>query len=256
MTYNLALNRWDGNEIELNAFYQHDFPSATTLPSHPTHTSNHSRHHHTNSIPSGLGLLQPQAARSQPYLGQYSHSSTNLLSHQPPRRQEPSPPRRAPALISHVNTGNSVQVEKGMVFDPRLMKWLKIAPGHHKGGASPSSMSVEDEDDPFGGIEDLPDDNKGKSPDVSLSPPPPASRNAGSGGGLAQLDELMVGEEFDVGPAFVRKQREEEVLWRRRVEGWIGHWRDELGEGWRWSIRERAMEWEAERAVAAAAGRG
>jgi len=39
--------------------------------------------------------------------------------------------------------------------------------------------------------------------------------SAGFGG------EFVVGEEFDVGPEFVRRQREEESLWKKNVEGWI-----------------------------------
>jgi hypothetical protein len=55
-------------------------------------------------------------------------------------------------------------------------------------------------------------------------------------------DPTFVGEEFDVGPGFIRRQREEEAAWRRRVDGWVGGLRD-TGEhrgGWRWAIRDFA----------------
>lgn len=253
MTYNLKFNRWEGNEnqfeSEFSGFYQNQAnPSTTTLPLHPTHSANHSRHHHTSSIPTGLGLLQPQAARSQPFLGHYQHQHSQFSR----ARQDGSPPRRTPALISQVAAPDKVQVEKGMVLDPRLMKWLKIDPRSTqaaKGGMSPSSLSVEDEDDPFAGIDDLPDD-KGKEPEAVASSGAPGGSEGGNDD--LRLDARAADEAFDVGEAFVKRHKAEEEMWMRRVQGWIGSWREELGEGWRWSIRERAMEWEMERAAAAA----
>ena len=115
-----------------------------------------------------------------------------------------------------------------MVFDPVKMTWLKAA----RPSNDPTSPSdVDDDVDPFSGLEDLKDNES------------VAGSNVGAGVGSPNANEPgFVGEEFDVGPSFVRRQREEEAIWRRRVEGWVGGLRDngEQRGGWRWAIREFA----------------
>lgn len=78
------------------------------------------------------------------------------------------------------------------------MCWLKVA-----------GDDGEDEGDPFEGVDDLLDDV------VSVE----GTNVSGLG---TSCGEWIVGEEFDVGPEFVRRQREEEERWRRRTEGWVG----------------------------------
>ncbi|MCJ1259598.1 hypothetical protein MMC24_007437 [Lignoscripta atroalba] len=144
-----------------------------------------------------------------------------------------------PALIANVGSTKGVQVVGGMVFDPQRMCWLKMAPtlnSHGRsesGGMSPDAFA-EEEDDPFAGLDDL-DDGKDKRSEAGLTG---GEGSAGKeGGGLAN-DEWLVGEEFDVGPEFVRRQRAEEEKWRRKVEGWVGEGaRDREGDNWRWAIR-------------------
>ncbi|KAF2837115.1 hypothetical protein M501DRAFT_219759 [Patellaria atrata CBS 101060] len=135
----------------------------------------------------------------------------------------PSPPR-VPALITNVSaTARGVQVERGMVFDPRRMCWLKLADP-----MSPSA-SVDDEADPFANIDDLKEDHD----KVVLG--------AGGKDTSAKAMDPFVGEEFDLGPEFIRRQKEEEREWRRRVDGWVGESRDVIGDGWRWGVRELVM---------------
>ncbi|KAI5787193.1 hypothetical protein EDC01DRAFT_717972 [Geopyxis carbonaria] len=133
-------------------------------------------------------------------------------------------PPRQPALITKVNQSGGkagIQVVGGMVFDPSRMCWLKV------------DEDPEDEFDPFEGVDDLPDDMMSID-DQSITGRPgtnnsivmgDASTFGGGGGGAGRLNgaggEFVVGEEFDVGPMFVGKQREEEERWRKRVEGWI-----------------------------------
>ncbi|MCJ1477296.1 hypothetical protein MMC13_005967 [Lambiella insularis] len=139
-----------------------------------------------------------------------------------------------PALIANVGTVKGVQVVGGMVFDPQRMCWLKMAPnssaprhGRSESGAM-SPATEDDEDDVFAGLDDL-DDGASKSGVVQGK-----DRKDGN---LAD-DEWLVGEEFDVGPEFVRRQRAEEDKWRRKVEGWVGEGtgRDD-GDEWKWAIR-------------------
>jgi hypothetical protein len=92
-----------------------------------------------------------------------------------------------------------------MVFDPVKMKWLKAA-RHSTDPRSPSEFD-EDEEDPFAGIEDFKDNE-------SIAG---RSHAAGDVGSPDLNDPTFVGEEFDVGPGFIRRQREEEAAWRRRV---------------------------------------
>lgn len=247
MTYNIAMNRWEGNDEDMSAFnqgpYLYNNNSSTTLPLHPTFSGNHAHHHHTSSIPLGLNLLQPQAMQSQPQLQQFQQYPPPAFA--TTRRAEGSPPRRMPALISGVGTDKGLQVQNGMVLDPHVMKWLKV--GHRDaklpGGMSPSSMSAqEDEEDPFAGIDDLRDDDDDNTPTAEAAM-----------SGLNIEEDPIVGEEFDVGQQFIRKQRAAEMLWRKKVQGWVGEWRDDLGEGWRWGIRDLAQQWKAQDEVRAMA---
>jgi hypothetical protein len=147
-----------------------------------------------------------------------------------------SPPR--PALIAPISAqgAHGVQVNGGMVFDPRQMKWLKLKDGRDVSGPlSPSVTDGEDEEDAFAGIEDLKEEG-GAAPGVGT----------GSVGGMASPVSMAaagvgdVHEEFDLGPRFITLQREEEATWRRRCESWFlpgGEPRPDHGM-WRWSIRD------------------
>ena len=86
--------------------------------------------------------------------------------------------------------------------------------GGVSGNNSPS-RSVED--DVFAGIEDLHDGPTTKAPEKV---------------------QWVVGEEFDVGPEFVRRQKEEEGIWRRIVAPWVGGSR---GEGYKFDIRDMIL---------------
>lgn len=182
-------------------------------------------------------------------------AALNSFSPPPPS----SPPR--PALITNMNpTGPSgVQVHGGMVFDPQRMRWLKVGrrertnsnASAHQNQAQQHPMSPsagdEEEQDPFAGIEDLKDDSFG-----------PQRQSGGSavaaGTGEAMAIEpgglLPVHEEFDLGPEFIRRQREEESTWRSRVGAWFPEatemdWakeREKEGQAWKWEIREIASE--------------
>ncbi|KAF2397088.1 hypothetical protein EJ06DRAFT_584587 [Trichodelitschia bisporula] len=221
MTFNPLLGRWEGNDHALSGF---DNPSTSTLPLHPTHGNNNAHHHHTHSTPSALTSAL--------------HTLPNYTAHHTaapaPRQNNASPPR--PALIAQVNGGSKgPRIERGMVFDPDRMKWLKVdartmaaaAKGELAGisdggfGGGPGSVSVEEEEDPFAGIEDL------------------ADEGASTGGGVALGEEKeWVGEEFDLGPTFIRRQRIEEGEWRRWTEGWFtGRTAGRGGESWRWDVR-------------------
>ncbi|KAA6409530.1 MAG: hypothetical protein FRX48_06141 [Lasallia pustulata] len=133
----------------------------------------------------------------------------------------------APALIANVGATKGVQVVGGMVFDPQRMCWLKMGPGHESNPTSPDSF--EEEEDVFAGLEDL-DEGKsagGRTEDSK-------GKKSGYGGG----DQFPVGEEFDVGPEFVRRQYEEEERWKKYTGGWFGKRRDAMGERHKWVIRE------------------
>ncbi|KAH0559747.1 hypothetical protein GP486_003737 [Trichoglossum hirsutum] len=132
-----------------------------------------------------------------------------------------------PALITNVNATNGVQVVGGMVFDPQRMCWLPMAP----------EEGNEDSDDPFADVPDLDD---GMKRDVISTTTAAGSSSYGSVTGGVSTGDWCVGEEFDVGPEFIKRQREEEERWRRKVEAWVVRGRDEGDESWRWSIRDLA----------------
>ena len=139
-------------------------------------------------------------------------------------------PATKPALIANVGSVKGVQVVGGMVFDPQRMCWLKMAPNSGRGRSESATISLtteDDEEDPFAGLDDLVDETRNKQTDHT------------SKGMAGSDDEWMVGEEFDVGPEFVRRQKNEEEKWKRRLQGWKGLlvepdiWRRE-----RWAIRD------------------
>jgi hypothetical protein len=204
MVYNPATFRWEGNENELSPF---DAPS--------------------NS---------PSVASMPP----------NIF-----REKENSTPR--PALITNVKSSQAVQVVGGMVFDPQAMRWLKLPNKTHMRpihGASVTSGSdtmdgfdaLDDDDDVFKDVPDLVDRPKSPSKEDSdnFNDGEKKSDSAQTGG---LKDDWLVGEEFDVGPEFIRRQREEEERWRRKCEKWLGPERDALDAGdWRWRIRDVVNE--------------
>ena len=67
------------------------------------------------------------------------------------------------------------------------------------------------------------------------------SISGGHGRGSDLRDDWLVGEEFDVGPEFIRRQHEEESRWRRKCGPWsnVGNPnRTDL----RWALRKMIME--------------
>jgi hypothetical protein len=204
MVYNPATFRWEGNENDLSPF---DAPSSNS----------------------------PSVASMPP----------NIF-----REKENTTPR--PALITNIKSSQVVQVVGGMVFDPQAMRWLKLPNKTHMRplhGASVTSGSdtmdgfdaLDDEDDVFKDVPDLADRPKSPSKEGSDNVNDGEKSNSAEIGGLK--DDWLVGEEFDVGPEFVRRQREEEERWRRKCEKWIGPERDALDAGnWRWRIRDVVNE--------------
>jgi hypothetical protein len=98
------------------------------------------------------------------------------------------------------------------------------------------ALAPDEEEDVFAGLDDLEDrsPSKGEAQRRNVS-----SDLEGAGGEKGDSsDEWLVGEEFDVGPEFVRRQRSEEEKWKRKVEKWVGGDRRNLGDGWRWAIRD------------------
>lgn len=171
--------------------------------------------------------------------------------HSPKQMTGNGGPKAAPALIANVGASKGVQVVGGMVFDPQRMCWLKMAPSHashHRFGTTSSPRSpdtIDEDDDPFAGLDDL-DEGKDRKSAIGLGVGLDDDLSSiGGSKGLAD-DEWLVGEEFDVGPEFIKRQRIEEENWRRKVEGWVGKGIREAGcetgyegEDWRWALRDK-----------------
>lgn len=159
-------------------------------------------------------------------------ASTPTSTNAPPMNQERQTPTPRPALITNISATKGVQVVNGMVFDPETMCWLKI--GNKQAAKSDVSdpldkfNALEDDDDPFKDIPDLEDNTE---------------HEEGHGRVSDVNDDWLVGEEFDVGPEFVRRQREEEERWRKKCDKWVGRGlRDR--EAWRWTIRELVSQFD------------
>lgn len=147
------------------------------------------------------------------------------------REKEASTPR--PALITNISATKGVQVVGGMVFDPENMCWLKIdAPSKSKSEASDSMEGFDAFDEDEDVFKDIPDLEEVTADDE------------GATGRVSDVkDDWLVGEEFDVGPEFIRRQREEEDRWRKKCEKWVSRGpRDR--EAWRWTIRELVSQFD------------
>ncbi|KAK3387022.1 hypothetical protein B0H63DRAFT_146560 [Podospora didyma] len=142
------------------------------------------------------------------------------------RERENATPR--PALITNFGaTAKGVQVVGGMVFDPQNMCWLKVAPQNGKSDESDTMdgfNALDDDEDVFKDIPDLEDHTM-------------VSSETGHGRVSDIKDDWLVGEEFDVGPEFVRRQREEEERWRKKCGLWVTGQVDR-GDAWKWAIRD------------------
>lgn len=168
------------------------------------------------------------------------------------REKQNTTPR--PGLITNITPAQGVQIVGGMVFDPQRMCWLKVPSKIGQDSIQRQSLSTtgdtmdgfnaldDDDDDVFKDVPDLDDGlishRKGNSNDGRSK----GRKSMGvEGGGI--VDDFMVGEEFDVGPEFVRRQREEEERWRRKTAKWVGFERQQMeNENWRWSIRDVVNE--------------
>ena len=201
MIYNPRTFRWEGNENTLAHF---EIPPPLETPT-----------------PTGIGY--PPATS---YMDSRHHGPSV------------SPPR--PALIAPMSGAGAqgIQVNGGMVFDPRQMKWLKLKEGRDVSGPLSPSVTDGEEEDAFAGIEDLRDEK---------SPAPFAGDGAGSVGPSMASPVSMAGaagvgevhEEFDLGPKFIETQQAAEAMWRRRCSAWFVEGEEaRVDDGrWRWGIR-------------------
>ncbi|KAG9240419.1 hypothetical protein BJ878DRAFT_292674 [Calycina marina] len=167
------------------------------------------------------------APASSPSISTASHMMREKDSPAIYREKENTTPR--PALITNINSSQNVQVVGGMVFDPLRMCWLKMPHSAPKSGKSEGGDTMDgfdafdDDEDVFKDVPDLEDD-KGED-------------SVGGRKSEGLKDDWLVGEEFDVGPEFVRRQREEEERWRRKCETWVTIDRGNDND-WRWTIRD------------------
>ncbi|KAG5984126.1 hypothetical protein E4U55_005925 [Claviceps digitariae] len=206
MYYNADTFQWEGNENALHAF---DVTLSTPTSATPMTTA-----------------AAAAAAGTTAMMANHYHQTRDKDVAATPR----------PALITNFSATKGVQVVSGMVFDPQNMCWLKLGRhGKARSEATTDTMdgfdALDDEDDVFKDIPDLDDNNTGEE----------ERRGEGGGSGRGRIsdvkDDWLVGEEFDVGPEFVRRQREEEDRWRKKCEKWVGRGPRDL-DMWRWTIRD------------------
>ncbi|KAK7981133.1 hypothetical protein PG989_013590 [Apiospora arundinis] len=153
-------------------------------------------------------------------------SSPSSASLPPSMRGEKEASTPRPMLIQAMGSSKGVRRVGDMIFDPDMFTWHKVDPNTTPTMARPGDpMDIvsEEDDDPFKDIPDLEDKD--------------AEAGDGGQGGVSQMDDWLVGEEFDVGPEFVRRQREEEDRWRKKCEKWVGTV-DRDNDTWRWAIRD------------------
>ncbi|KAF2660135.1 hypothetical protein K491DRAFT_701742 [Lophiostoma macrostomum CBS 122681] len=222
MVYNPTLQRWEGNEDALAPF-SHPNTSTTTLALTTASTP--------TFAPPNNQLYSHDRSHSISHIALSSIHQRNPSSRTVKVAPQPSPPRALPGLIKQGSTPKGVQVAGNMVFDPKKMCWMKM-PRVSNGDPRSPSVDMDDEEDPFAGLEDL------KDHDTTM-----AFGASTATAGAPQMEEVIISEEFDLGPTFIRRQREEEEAWRRKTAGWVGSIRDDGNNrhgGWRWQLRNLA----------------
>jgi len=236
----------------------------------------------------GSGMSEPKALKGMQYnpiLFRWEGNENALASFDVPASSVGGSPVRSrdnaghspkhssvgqPALITNVGQmAAGVQVVGGMVFDPKRMCWLKMAPsqgqgpasgpqgggmtGLRGGAAAVGSVQLEEEEDVFAGLEDLKEEDEltsgsfrgggggvGGAGGFGGRKVSNAEGKEGSASGSGD-EGWLVSEEFDVGPEFIRRQRSEEDKWKRKVEKWLrpdGLVEDRAADSWRWAIRD------------------
>ncbi|RYC63634.1 hypothetical protein CHU98_g2578 [Xylaria longipes] len=156
-----------------------------------------------------------------------SSPSTTPLPQPIIRDKDAATPR--PLLITNINTKKEIRRMGDMVFDPQNMCWLEIKTATPSGPQPDDPMAgfaALEEEDPFKDIPDLEDK---------------VSSTSGPGRISDIREDWLVGEEFDVGPEFVRRQHEEEARWRRKCEKWTSKVSRSRTD-WRWAIRDIVMQ--------------
>ncbi|KAI1506196.1 hypothetical protein F5X99DRAFT_426242 [Biscogniauxia marginata] len=158
-------------------------------------------------------------------------NSGSSPSHPPFRVRERETSTPKPLLIANINASKGAKRVGDMVFDPQNMCWLKVDTSTPSTLRSDDPMEgfniMDDEDDPFKDIPDLEDRDKD-------------STEGGHGRASDIREDWLVGEEFDVGPEFIRRQHEEEARWRRKCEKWTKP-ASRNQENWRWALRDMIM---------------
>ncbi|KAI1330637.1 hypothetical protein F5Y16DRAFT_339548 [Xylariaceae sp. FL0255] len=161
-------------------------------------------------------------------------AATTPLTQQTIREKDASTPR--PLLITNINAKKDARRVGDMVFDPQNMCWLKVETSTPTGSSSTDPMAGFDameDDDPFKDIPDLED-----------------KASVGPGRVSDAREDWLVGEEFDVGPEFIRRLHEEEARWRRKCSAWTGLSATQSStnqsmadrHGWRYALRDMIME--------------
>lgn len=157
------------------------------------------------------------------------------LSTSPSRRNNITP---KPALIAPVGQSKGVQMVGAMVFDPVQMKWLKsnakpsfrarqepgssVASGSLTSGAHPhtarsvTTVTEDDDDDPFAGIPDIEDEKK-----VGTGAGARKKEKRDSLGSDSSSDEdSYIIEDFDVGPDFVKREKKNVAKAYKKLQHW------------------------------------
>ncbi|KAI0161256.1 hypothetical protein GGR57DRAFT_490048 [Xylariaceae sp. FL1272] len=134
-----------------------------------------------------------------------SSPATTPLTQTAMRERDNSTPR--PLLITNINARKDAKRVGDMVFDPQNMCWLKV---------DTSTPTSDSRDNPMAGFDAMEDEDPFKNiPDLE--------DKVSTAGRVSDIrDDWLVGEEFDVGPEFIRRQREEETRWQRKCGKWIG----------------------------------
>lgn len=182
---------------------------------------------YTNTI-----IVAVKGMRYNPTLYKWEGNENATIGFDGPAASTPVKP--SPALISNVGGTSGTQIVGRMVFDPHRMCWLKLSSPFSK------NKAASDEEDVFAGLDDLVD----RPRKATITPAAKSSihdtdsytPNTDDKSGESS-DDWPITEEFDVGPEFIKRQRNEEEKWRRKVNKWVSDDRNKLGDEWRFAIR-------------------
>ncbi|RFU24901.1 hypothetical protein B7463_g11431, partial [Scytalidium lignicola] len=188
-------------------FTQHDVPRFARDTNSSRMAREHALSHRITSSSGG-----PLSTLTDQWKAQESAKTGLQGSSSQTKSKKSHSPLQKPQLIKPLSNLNNPKSVKGMFYNPVTFRWEgnenDLTPFDVPASSPTTASTPQDGFDAFDDEEDV----FKNVPDLENPPSKEDDAGGGANGKKSEglKDEWLVGEEFDVGPKFVRRQREEE----------------------------------------------